>query len=425
MRRRLAVIVLAVTGMVTIAFLVPLAAVVRVVAADRALGAADQEARSLAGVLAAVPDAASVRAVVDQLNAGSPRSASVLLPDRSRVGGQFAVDDRDVARAEAGEAFTTSPGGGRRVWVPVRNANGTVTVAIVDVPSRLVLQGVYVAWTVLLVVGVLIVALGVVLADRLARSLVQSIDELADLTDRLQRGDLDARIVPSGPPEVAQVGVLVNQLATRIGELLEAERESAADLSHRLRTPLTALELEAGNLGIDDERARLQTAVRDLTEEVSRVIREAREPRRRAAFEACDLAEAVSQRVAFWSVLAEEQGRAWTVAGLDAPALVSASKDDVTVAIDALLDNVFAHTDQGVAFHVEVAGRDDGGASLIVADDGSGIEREDATMRGRSGDGSTGLGLDIVRRVAERSGGGLGVGRSASGGARIEVRFGA
>ncbi|WP_202862978.1 HAMP domain-containing protein [Ornithinimicrobium murale] len=53
-------------------------------------------------------------------------------------------------------------------------------------------------------------------------------------------GELDARVRPSGPGEVRAIGGALNHLATRIGELLAAERESVADLSHRLRTPLTA-----------------------------------------------------------------------------------------------------------------------------------------------------------------------------------------
>jgi len=138
MRRRLALIVLAVTGMITVAFLLPLAAVVRVVAADRALSGADQEARSLAGVLSAITDEPSLTAVVDDLNAGSARSAAVFLPDGSRIGAVINVSPQDLARARSGTAFTTSPGGARRVWVPVRSANGSVTVAVVEAPAGLV-----------------------------------------------------------------------------------------------------------------------------------------------------------------------------------------------------------------------------------------------------------------------------------------------
>jgi signal transduction histidine kinase len=67
---------------------------------------------------------------------------------------------------------------------------------------------------------------------------------------------------------------------------------------------------------------------------------------------------------------------------------------------------VFAHTPEGTGFRVAVRECGDGTAEVLVADDGPGL-RDPATAleRGRSGGGSTGLGLDIARRTAEASGG--------------------
>ena len=87
--------------------------------------------------------------------------------------------------------------------------------------------------------------LSLVVADRLARSMTRPITELALTAERLGRGDLAARVEPAGPDEVREVGPALNRLAARISELLTRERESVADLSHRLRTPVTALRLDA------------------------------------------------------------------------------------------------------------------------------------------------------------------------------------
>jgi signal transduction histidine kinase len=425
MRARLAAIVLAVTAMVTIAFLVPLGAVVRVVAADRALSAADQESRSLASVLAAVNNRASIATVVAQFDAGNQRQAAVFLANGTRLGSAVTVPPAELQLARQGRAFTASGSGGRRVWVPVREGDGTTSAGVVFVPARLLTKGVYKAWMVLGTVGLLMVLIGVALADRLAHSMVVSMEELRRVTERLHQGDLDARVEPRGPVEVVEVGNAVNELARRIGELLVGEREAAADLSHRLRTPLTALQLEAEGLHDADERDRMASAVHDLTDAVTAVIRQAREPRpQRPGVPASDLLRIIRARLEFWSVLAEDQRRAWHLDALPGVVAVGVAPDELSAVVDALLANVFAHTPDGASFRVAVVPRNGGGGVLVVEDRGPGFNAPSPEVRGKSGAGSTGLGLDIVRRTAEASGGSMRLGRPTEGGAAVVVEFG-
>ncbi|WP_018502676.1 sensor histidine kinase [Parafrankia discariae] len=120
----------------------------------------------------------------------------------------------------------------------------------------------------------------------------------------------------------------------------------------------------------------------------------------------CDTARVVRDRVAFWSVLAEDTGRPLSVEVTELPAPVRLDADTLTAAVDALLGNVFAHTPDGTAFAVTLARRPDGGAEFTVADHGPGLP-DDAARRGESRADSTGLGLDIARRAAETSGGRL------------------
>lgn len=423
MRRRLILTVLAVTAMVTVAFLVPLGAVVKVVAADRALSVADQEARSLAGVLASGPTTASLTAVVAQLDADSSgRSVAVYLPGGQLVGPALPVPHDQLALARQDRAFTAAAGGDTWVWVPVRLESGVV-VGVVSVPGRLLTQGVLRAWLVLGLVGLAVLLLATALTDRLGRSLVRSIEDLGEVTRRLRRGELDARVVPAGPAEIAGVGRAVNELADRIIELLALEREEAADLSHRLRTPLAALQLEADTLPQEADRHRIGTAVRQLTEAVNGVILQVRQGRPTPPAEACDLATVVRQRLAFWSVLAEEQGRSWTADLPDGEVTVPSGPTELAAAVDALLGNVLAHTPERTAFRVAVTTAATG-ATLLVEDEGPGLPPGPFPVRGQSGAGSTGLGLDIARRTAERAGGCLWTGRAAGGGARVEMRFG-
>ncbi|TKK78834.1 HAMP domain-containing histidine kinase, partial [Herbidospora galbida] len=230
-----------------------------------------------------------------------------------------------------------------------------------------------------------------------------------------------ARVTPDGPPEIRDVGAALNQLAGRIDGLLRRERESVADLSHRLRTPVTALRLEVDAMRDREDAARVGTAVASVERMVTQVITEAR----RSGAErgpGCDAAEVVAERVAFWSALADDQNRPRSVRLSPGPLPVPVRAEDLAALVDLLLENVFAHTPEGTAFAVELTGRP-GGARLTVGDEGPGFPDPGLVERGASGAGSTGLGLDIARRTAEESGGSLSV-RNGPVGARVIVDFG-
>jgi signal transduction histidine kinase len=101
------------------------------------------------------------------------------------------------------------------------------------------------------------------------------------------------------------------------------------------------------------------------------------------------------------------------------------SAQDLGALVDTLLENVFSHTPSGTAYRIHASpGAEQGQATLVVEDDGTGFEHAHALKRGESGRGSTGLGLDIALRAAQRTGGGLQLTESSSGGARVEVTFG-
>jgi K+-sensing histidine kinase KdpD len=98
---------------------------------------------------------------------------------------------------------------------------------------------------------------------------------------------------------------------------------------------------------------------------------------------------------------------------------------DLTDVIDVLIDNVFAHTEEGVPLEVTVNAGANREVALAVQDGGPGLPGADVVTRGHSNAGSSGLGLDIVRRAAIASGGRLELGRSRLGGAKVQVVMGA
>lgn len=404
MRRRLAVLVFATTSLVLVAFLVPLGYLVHQVAADRAVNAATREAEGLAPVVATV-DKEILRLTLAQVATDDPEDypLTVFLPDGT-VMGATAKRSEAVELAARGRSVVVDTGDGREVLVAVQGIEGGTAVVRGFVPAEALRQGVVRAWAILGVLGLVLLGLSVVVADRLARALVRPMRELADVSHRLGAGDLDARVRPSGPAELRDVGSAVNHLAGRIDQLLSLEREGVADLSHRLRTPLTALRLDAEMLSDPAESARLTADIDALTRTVDHVIDEARRPVREGVGAGCDAAQVVRERLEFWSALADDEHRDVGMDLDDAPLAVRVDSSDMAAAVDSLLGNVFSHTPPGTAFWVGLE-RNDDEVWLTVADAGPGFTEDDPFGRGNSATQSTGLGLDIVRRTAEASGG--------------------
>jgi signal transduction histidine kinase len=407
-RRRITLLVAATTSVVLLAFLLPASALIARVAEARALDAARVQLQLL--VPAVGLDTREEVAAGPVALADGERLA-VRWSDGTWLGAE-GVLGQDPAPTGAEQRESEE---GTHLLQPVRREGGTAVLEVF-VPTAELQAGVTETRLVLGGLGTVLLLLALGVADRVARSLTRPVTDLATTAHRLGSGDLSARVVPSGPEEVREVGAAVNRLAGRIGELLADEREAAADLAHRLRTPLTALRLDVEALPAAD-RERLAADVDALGRGVDEVIAEARRTVREGLGAGSDAAGIVAERVRFWSVLAEEERRPLTGDVPEGPLPVRVAAADLGAAVDALLGNVFAHTPEGTGLHVAVSPRDGGGALVTVRDDGPGLPVA-AVARGHSGGGSTGLGLDIARRTAEGSGGGL---RLASTPGRTEV----
>ena len=302
---------------------------------------------------------------------------------------------------------------------PVELADGVAVIRVV-VPSSELEHGVAEAWAILAGIALLLLLVGVTIADRLASSITGPAVALADASERVADGDLTVRVQPAGPPELERAARGFNDLARRVTDLVVAERESVADLAHRLRTPLAAMRLDAEAVGDDEERARLAGDVDVLAHAVDTVIREARRPARHAIAPVNDLADTTRRRVEFWSALAEDQSRPWHVQIPDTVLPVAVPRDELEAVVDALLDNVFTHTPAGTGFTVAVVPTESGRVHLVVRDEGPGFHGGQAVSDGHV-TGRTGLGLDIVRRAASAAGGSVDLAHDGGAVVRIEL----
>jgi signal transduction histidine kinase len=409
--------------MVVLAFLVPLFILVSDLARDSALAEGERDAESLARALSVLTVNEDLATSIEVI--GEDRivdvNGSVILPDGSVVGIPLTEDEQeDLSLAEAGNSFVAAIDGGAAVYVPVLTSEGTAVVRVL-VPTSAMREGVARSWVVLGALGLALIGLAAWVADRLGRSMVQPVKELGDTAELLSAGDLTARVTPGGPPEIEEVGVELNRLAAQIGRLLQQERETAADLAHRLRTPLTAARLTVDGLEDSPQKDRLIDDLTELQRTTDFIIREARRPVRQEEEAACDVGEVARDRAAFWEPLATEQERTVTVDITTAPTPVAIPSADLETAIDALIENAISHTTAGSPFWL-IVDRAGDRVNLSIVDGGEGLPEDFVLKRGSSQGGSTGLGLDIVRRTVESVDGALTVTRSADlGGASITM----
>jgi len=436
-RRSLIVTVAAAVAMVLVAMLVPMGVLLRSYALEDRLSRAALEVQATETVVSG-QDPGAVNVYVDRINRSDDGTrTTVLYPPSTEHPDGFAIgpdteDDARVTEARAtGQARVDDVDGGAEILVPVSlggsspAAESTPVVRVVVSAPGLESEVVR-AWLVLLALGLVLLGGALVLADRLGTSFVRPIRDLADHARRLGDQEAPEALPPRGPREVQELTEALNRLVSRIEELRQREREVVADLSHRLRTPITALRLRVDALRDADAQARLGADLDDLEAMVDHVVRQARRSQREGVVARTDGVAALVERVRFWEPLAQDQGRRFSLdISVSGPVDVRASRGDLDALVDVLLDNVFTYTPDGSAVDVTVAARAGGGLVLTVDDGGPGFPAElDVTGRGASGSGSTGLGLAIARQTATESGGGLSWSASPGGGGRVVVELG-
>ncbi len=267
-----------------------------------------------------------------------------------------------------------------------------------------------------------------------AGSALRPIERLRRDAAAIQASDFGRRLEVAGDrDEIERLGATLNGLLDRLERSIAKERHFLDNASHELRTPVTILkgELELA-LSRPRSAADLEAAVRSAAEEadhlgeladglllLSRVGVGGLGVHR----EQVDVAELAQHVVGHAEGAAREHGLRLDVEGTDVIANVDRTR--VRQALDNLLSNAIRHTPYGGLVRVRVS-RDDELVTLAVEDSGSGFPASVLSMAldpFTSGPGSTGsgLGLSIVKAIAEAHGGGVRLENVEAGGARVVV----
>ncbi|MFD9698115.1 sensor histidine kinase [Lentzea sp. NPDC059081] len=364
-------------------------------ARDDAVVQERRDVELVSAVLAVTTDPEALRSAVARTKAGAEGRMVLRLADGTTIGTTPRSSTRTTGRSLT--AGDESP----------------VELELTASPFRPPIPELVVLLVALAVAG----AAGLLLASRLVQPFIVS---LSALTAAARAGQ---RVRLHGPSDLVALAEAITEVADRARQSIDREREMVADVSHRLRTPLTALRLDVDSIGDGPAAQRVHASVVAMEREVDRMIRSFCAPSTSGPEDGCDLAGVVRARMEFWSAHAEQQGRTCDLSVPAEEAPVGLGRDAVEAVLDTLLENIFLHTRPPAPLSVEVV-RHAGWVRLVVEDGGTGIaDTEAALRRGTSARGSTGLGLAIARAAAESTGGNVQVDRGRLGGARIRLSF--
>jgi two-component system sensor histidine kinase MprB len=360
-------------------------------------------------------------------------SGKVIRADLNQADPSLAtLSARQVASSQSGEAwFDTTAADGTHVRVyavpigsgaalEVARSMEDVDAVLAETRNRLILVA---------LAGVLLAAgLGTIVG----RAAIAPVKRLTTVVEDVARTrDLSRRVASSGTDELSRLAASFNEMLGALEVSLRQQRQLVADASHELRTPLTSLrtnlELLARGQPTDESERRalladLVTQMERLSTLVADLIDLARDEEAALPVEDLRLDEVVEDALA--GVRGRYPGVRFTFSGEPTP--IQGVRSRISRAVTNLLDNAGKWSPAGGVVEVAVAG-----GEVSVRDHGPGVAPEDAphvfdrfwrapNARGMPG---SGLGLSIVKDVAEKHGGSVTLEPAAGGGARFRLRL--
>ena len=255
--------------------------------------------------------------------------------------------------------------------------------------------------------------IGWLLARSLSRELSAPLIYLAAQAEQIGSGGVRARVEKSGIEEIDLVSEELARTGERMAGRLAAERQAAADASHQLRTPLTALSMRLEEIEListeDEVRAEARTCLEQV-ERMTNVVTELLDVSKRqtSQTEAIHILEVFNTAREEWEDQFEAAGRSLVFLDeAERPILADAGKLGQVLA--TLIENSLRYGG-GTTRVWAHAGTSKRGVVIEVSDEGEGIDEAlapDIFEKGVSGHGSTGIGLALAHDLAQAMGGRL------------------
>lgn len=442
MRWRFIGAILGVTLLVLITILVPLALFLRTSAYNQTIIILERNAFTLAArsgplLWTRTPEALAYTEKI-ALAYATESDARVVITDSRGIALVVTDDPADVgtsfaSRPEVSEALQGDVASGERysdtfggnlfyVAVPALSGESVLGTVRITYPSDEVQEKLNEQLVLLIEVGLTAMVLAGIVAYILASSVTRPLSRLRLTAEQVAEGDLDRRSdEKSGAPEIRALATAYNRMSDRLAELLLEQKRFAADASHQLRTPLTALRLRLETarelLTTDPEKAaeRFEAAELEaerLNELVEALLLLSRGELDQGHVERVDLAAAAKAIVEMWQPLAEESQITLEYRGPETLEVLALDGAIEQIAGN-LIDNALRASNAGQTVTVTVGFENRTLPVLHVLDEGTGMNEEAIAQafnrfwRADSATAGTGIGLAIVKRLVEAGGGNI------------------
>jgi signal transduction histidine kinase len=277
-------------------------------------------------------------------------------------------------------------------------------------------------WWQFLLAGVIAGVISLVIARWLARGMTQPLRDMAAAARAMETGDYTRRVRTRSRDEVGRLAVAFNRMSAELEVLEQSRRDLVANVSHELKTPITAIRAHLENLadGVEEPNRETLQVMLGQTERLGRLVDQLLDLSKLESGEVPLHLEPVALASLVERVYSEiAVGRAVTDVDLhtDVPAglLVEADEERIHQVLFNLVDNAVRFTPPGGSVTVSAVPEDER-VAIVVQDTGVGIApehlprlferfyRADAA-RSRDDGGGTGIGLAIAREIVEGHGG--------------------
>jgi signal transduction histidine kinase len=260
-------------------------------------------------------------------------------------------------------------------------------------------------------------------AALVARRVVRPLSELTTAAAKVAGGSGTPHVAERGPDDVRNAAIAFNAMATKVTRTLESQRHLLSAVGHDLRTPITAMRINLEFVEDDELREGLMRNLEELQVLTEQVLSAAKgaggeQPRQ------VDLSALVESLCTDLDELGEPVS--WAN---HAPAPISCRPNEIKRAVRNLVENAVAY---GHKADVRISDTSDG-YEVLVEDDGPGIPENDhqrvfepfVRLEGSRNEatGGTGLGLTLVKAIAEGHGGAVRLENRPGGGLRARMHL--